>query len=111
MTLTRNQMNERAGSLSGELKAARELHAQCEADQAAQDKLADIARQATEKALANIARLETERADLAEAMKQEILRVGEPTATEPANAFDAFSRYTNGDDSRVNTAFEDATNP
>ena len=111
MTLTLNQCTERAGSLSGELKAARELHSVCAADLEAKEHAAALARQAVERAEANVARLIQERAELAEETKLAILAKGEPLdlgddGISATNVF-ASSLYTNG----ISRALEEAQNP
>lgn len=128
MTLTLNQCTERAGSLSGELKAARELHSVCAADLEAKEHAATLARQAVEKAEANVARLVQERAELAEETKLAILAKGEPldlgddgiSVKDPLRAIDGLTfksgenvfesplyAHTNG----IDKAFDEATHP
>ena len=118
MTLTLNQCTERAGSLSGELKAARELHSVCAADLEAKEHAATLARQAVEKAVAHVARLVQERAELAEETKLAILAKGEPldlgdelAGTSTAEVLNVFASplytHTNG----VDRAFDEATHP
>jgi len=50
MNLTRFQIHERLGSLSGEIKAARENRKECAADLESKERLTSLARQALEKA-------------------------------------------------------------
>ena len=123
MTLTLNQCTERAGRLSGELKAARELRSICADDLVAKEREATLARQALENAEANITRLETERAELAEEAKLAILAKGEPlevelpggSVSEQSEAFAGENNfisplYTNGE-ARLNSVFDEATQP
>lgn len=115
MKLTRTQMHERAGSLSGEIKAAREAQSECIKAHEDQKRLVDIAAQAVERADARVEELIAERAKLAEDMALAILNVGEaPTADEAApNVPVEFATdyqsplYANG----VGRAFDEATQP
>jgi hypothetical protein len=85
MTLTRTQMHERAGSLSGEIKAAREAQSECRRALEDQERLVTIAVQAVVRADARVEELLAERAELAQDMAQAILQVGEaPVADEAA---------------------------
>ena len=87
MTLTRTQMHERAGSLSGEIKAAREAQSECRRALEDQERLVTIAVQAVVRADARVEELLAERAELAQDMAQAILQVGEaPVADEAAPA-------------------------
>ena len=91
MTLTRTQMHERATSLSGELKAAREAQSECVKALQDQERLVTIAAKAVERADARVEELLAERAQLAADMANAILQVGEaPLADEaaPAVAFE-----------------------
>ena len=91
MTLTRTQMHERAGSLSGEIKAAREAQSECRRALEDQERLVTIAVQAVVRADARVEELLAERAELAQDMANAILQVGEaPVADEaaPAVAFE-----------------------
>lgn len=65
MTLTRFQIHERLGGLSGEIKAARELDRENAETLAAKEHEVSLARQAKEKSEANITRLEEEARSLA----------------------------------------------
>lgn len=90
MKLTRSQMHERAGSLSGEIKAAREAQSECRRALGDQERLVTIAAQAVERADARVNELVAERAQLAADMADAILHVGEaPLADEaaPASAY------------------------
>lgn len=85
MTLTRTQMHERATSLSGELKAAREAQSECVKALQDQERLVTIAAKAVERADARVEELLAERAQLAADMANAILQVGEaPLADEAA---------------------------
>jgi hypothetical protein len=85
MTLTRTQMHERATSLSGELKAAREAQSECIKALADQERLVTIAAKAVERADARVLELLTERELLADKMAEAIRQVGEaPVADEAA---------------------------
>jgi vacuolar-type H+-ATPase subunit H len=85
MTLTRTQMHERAGSLSGEIKAAREAQSECKRALEDQERLVTIAVQAVVRADARVEELLAERAELAQDMAKAILQVGEaPVADEQA---------------------------
>lgn len=87
MKLTRSQMHERAGSLSGEIKAAREAQSECRRALEDQERLVTIAAQAVERADARVNELLTERAQLSTDMAEAILQVGEaPLAGEAAPA-------------------------
>lgn len=87
MTLTRTQMHERATSLSGELKAAREAQSECESSLQDRERIVTIAKQALERASTRVDDLLAERAQLAADMANAILQVGEaPLADEAAPA-------------------------
>ena len=89
MTLTRTQMHERTGSLSGEIKAAREAQSECRRALEDQERLVTIAAQAVERADARVEELLAERAQLAADMANAILQVGEaPLADEAAPVAD-----------------------
>ena len=136
MTLTRSQIHERLGSLSGEIKAAREMKRETEQALTDADKAVTLARQADEKAQAHIDRLEAEAKDLGQQYMSAVDQlIAAPVADETAPnvpvefapdykgmiegtdfAFDTPERheeefgnnhYTNG----ISDAFERATNP
>jgi chorismate mutase len=84
-------MHERATSLSGELKAAREAQGECVKALTDQERLVTIAAKAVERADARVLELLTERELLADKMAEAIRQVGEaPVADEaaPAVAFE-----------------------
>jgi len=129
MTLTRTQMHERATSLSGELKAAREAQSECVKALQDQERLVTIAAKAVERADARVEELLAERAQLAADMANAILQVGEaPLADEAAPAVEVemplpvqiangvFAAdyqsplYANGVD-QISRAFDEATQP
>lgn len=134
--LTRFQIHERLGSLSGEIKAAREMKRETEQALTDADKAVTLARQADEKSQAHIERLEAEARDLGHQYTESIAQlIAAPVADETAPnvpvefapdykgtiegadfAFDTPERhqaefgsnhYTNG----ISDAFERATNP
>lgn len=72
MTLTRFQIHERLGSLSGEVKAAHEQKRLTAETLAHQEREVTLARQADEKAEAQIVRLEQEALDLAAAYHETV---------------------------------------
>lgn len=135
MKLTRSQMHERAGSLSGEIKAAREAQSECRRALEDQERLVTIAAQAVERADARVNELLTERAQLSVDMAEAILRVGEAPSTDetavapkcvhgnllagpcekcrlgegPDTSFP--NHYTNGTDEHVTRAFDEVTRP
>jgi hypothetical protein len=141
VTRTLNQLTERAGCLSGEIKAAKTALTECETAEAEQERLAGIARQATERARERLDALVAEREQVAEEAKQAILAKGETLATPhcpnhgrgissgpsgyvcdecggdyelqppPANFTSHYTEAPNGADRGVNEAFEQATNP
>ncbi len=119
MKLTRSQMHERAGSLSGEIKAAREAQSECRRALEDQERLVTIAAQAAERADARVNELLTERAQLSADMAEAILKVGEaPLADEatPNVAVECATDYqsplyANGADEHVTRAFDEATQP
>lgn len=90
MTLTRFQIHERLGSLSGEVKAAHEQKRLTAETLAHQEREVTLARQADEKAEAQIVRLEQEALDLAAAyhdtVKELIGITGPPLAIEDGPA-------------------------
>lgn len=129
MTLTRTQMHERATSLSGELKAAREAQSECENALQDRERIVTIAKQALERANTRVDDLLAERAQLAADMANAILQVGEaPLADEAAPAVDVeivteqpyyadFGKtdyesplYANGAE-QISRAFDEATQP
>lgn len=135
MGLTLKQCVDRAGDLSGELKAARELRAVCAADCEAKDHAAALAHHALTNADANIERLEAERAMVADTAHAHILAKGEPPPLadeDPAhnvpveivsdaevlvdaNGYQPGHPYFNGlscsGEQRINDAFDRATHP
>jgi len=114
MTLTRTQMHERAGSLSGELKAAREAQSECKRALEDQERLVTIAVQAVVRADARVDELLAERAELAQDMAKAILQVGEaPVADEAApNVHVEFaSPFPNAIFNGIDEAYAKATQP
>ena len=123
MTLTRTQMHERATSLSGELKAAREAQSECESSLQDRERIVTIAKQALERASTRVDDLLAERAQLAADMANAILQVGEaPLADEAAPAvalqwsddFEVRPRdeiFPNAIFNGVDRAFDEATQP
>jgi hypothetical protein len=109
-------MHERAGSLSGEIKAAREAQSECRRALEDQERLVTIAVQAVVRADARVEELLAERAELAQDMAQAILQVGEaPVADEaaPALTFEFVARNF-ADEPQTNVlaeAFPDSTFP
>lgn len=92
MNLTFSQAVERTKDLSGLLKAARAHEADCAADHAAKQKIADIAGEAHEKASAHCIALEQEREALADHMAALVRQTGEPQ--EAVNESSMTSRLT-----------------
>lgn len=90
MTLTRTQMHERTGSLSGEIKAAREAQSECKRALEDQERLVTIAKQAVERADARVEELLAERAQLAADMANAILQVGEAPLADEAAPLESF---------------------
>lgn len=84
MNLTFSQAVERTKDLAGAIKAARAHEADCAADHAAKQKIADIAGEAHEKASAHCIELEQEREELADHMAALVRQTGEPLAAETA---------------------------
>ncbi len=85
MTLTRSQIHERLGSLSGEIKAAREMKRETEQALTDADKAVTLARQADEKSQAHIERLEAEARDLGHQYTESIAQlIAAPVADETA---------------------------
>jgi hypothetical protein len=84
--LTRFQIHERLGSLSGEIKAAREMKRETEKALTDADKAVALARQADDKAQAHIDRLEAEAKDLGQQYLDAVdqLIAGAPVADETA---------------------------
>lgn len=114
MKLTRSQMHERAGSLSGEIKAAREAQSECRRALEDQERLVTIAAQAVERADARVNELLTERAQLSADMAEAILQVGEaPSADETIQNEISYQSplYANGADEHITRAFDEATQP
>lgn len=90
MTLTRSQIHERLGSLSGEIKAAREQKRLTAEDLANRQHEVTLAAQADEKASANVARLEQEARDLAMQYANEVDKLVGLTASDEQTAGEAF---------------------
>jgi hypothetical protein len=116
MTLTRTQMHERAGSLSGEIKAAREAQSECKRALEDQERLVTIAVQAVVRADARVEELLAERAELAQDMANAILQVGEaPVADEAAPnvpvEFPTLEQFPNAIFNGVDRAFDEARQP
>lgn len=137
MNLTLTQSFHRTQDLSGEIKAAQSALADCEADHAAKERIASIAGEAVETAKANLARLEQEREDLAVHMAELVRCVGATTPEDrhtfevehfeaekaavlagealPLAGYNSFVDFghplQNGDDSKVNAAYERAVTP
>ena len=129
MTLTLTQIANRAGDLSGELKAAYTALAECEAAEGDAERPYIVAKRATERARERLATLQAERETLAHEAHSAIMAKGEPVplADEsgpnvevevigviPPNAppmirLDPWAEggATNG----IDRAFEEATNP
>ena len=115
MTLTRTQIHERLGCLSGELKAARELEDECARDLAAKEHTVTLAHQAWEKAQANVKAKMDERFDLAEQYRRVAIQVGDaPVAEEGFGQIEGAESFADtmldNANQRVNGAFERATN-
>lgn len=115
MTLTRFQIHERLGGLSGEIKAARELDRENADTLAAKEHEVSLARQAKEKSEANITRLEDEARSLASQYASSVNDMlsddqeAQPSEGHTLNAF-ANPIYENGV-ARLNSVFEEATHP
>jgi hypothetical protein len=124
MTLTRFQIHERLGGLSGEIKAARELDRENADTLAAKEHEVSLARQAKEKSEANITRLEDEARSLASQYASSVEElIGAPakddvelqaiddlqfTSGANANVFESpLYAHTNG----IDKAFDEATHP
>lgn len=98
MTLTRFQIHERLGSLSGEVKAAHEQKRLTAETLAHQEREVTLARQADEKAEAQIVRLEQEALDLAAAYHEtvkELIGIGgdAPAAEAPPVVLEAVTGH------------------
>lgn len=84
MNQTLSQAFERTKDLAGEIKAAVSVLADCEAKEAEQANLAEIAGKATVRAKERLDALYAERDTLADHMRELALKVGEPQPTSPA---------------------------
>lgn len=98
MNLTFSQSVERTKDLAGALKAARAHEADCAADHAAKQRIADIAGEAHEKASAHCIELEQEREALADHIAALVRQTGEPLEAEAEQtAGKAFDEAVAGD--------------
>ena len=114
MTLTRTQMHERATSLSGELKAAREAQGECVKALTDQERLVTIAAKAVERADARVLELMAERERLADDMAQAIRQVGEALVadeTAPNVPVEFASPFPNAIFNGIDDAYAKATQP
>lgn len=123
MNLTLTQAFERTKDLAGAIKAARAHEADCAADHAAKQRIADIAGEAHEKATSHSVALEQERAELAEHMAALVLRTGESLSEAEQTAGQAFDAAANiftqpadfqavalaNGEARINEAYNEAT--
>lgn len=87
MNLTFSQAVERTKDLAGAIKAARAHEADCAADHAAKQKIADIAGEAHEKASAHCIELEQEREELADHMAALVRKTGETQEVARSDSF------------------------
>jgi hypothetical protein len=111
MNLTLTQAYHRTQDLGGLIKAGESALADCEADAEAKLRIASIAADGVEKARANLDALKQEREELAVLMADLVRCVGEGVLLlDPAFA-DFGHPLQNGDDTKLNAAFDVATHP